>query len=296
MRINLTPRPPFSLTAVAKSHGWMNLAPFDFDESTTMLSYISRLKSGQVLEVCIRETEEGIEVETSQAIGAGERERISEQVNWMLGLDQDFSQFYRLARQEPKLAHVPEQALGRVLRCPTLFEDVVKTILTTNTSWSGTIRMVDKLVSTFGEPLPSDETRHAFPTPDQIAASDEQQLRSQVKIGYRAPYVLELARGVSTGEIELETLKDADIPAHELHQRLSAIKGVGAYSTANLMMLLGHYDFLPVDSWARKVVSFEWYDGEPVRDSQVEEAFEHWGKWKGLAFWFWNWSYFQQAG
>jgi len=84
-------------------------------------------------------------------------------VEWMLGLDQDLSAFYALARHEPKLAQVEERAQGRLLRCPALFEDIVKTILTTNTSWAGTIRMVEALVSQFGDPLPADPTRHAFP-------------------------------------------------------------------------------------------------------------------------------------
>ena len=26
-------------------------------------------------------------------------------------------------------------------------------------------------------------------------------------------------------------------------------------------------------------------------EDEVEAAFENWGKWKGLAYWFWNWEY-----
>ncbi len=59
-------------------------------------------------------------------------------------------------------------------------------------------------------------------------------------------------------------------------------------------MILGRYDFLPVDSWALKVVSHEWYAGEPIGKKEVEAAFERWGKWKGLVFWFWDWSYIQE--
>ena len=41
------------------------------------------------------------------------------------------------------------RALGRVLRSPTLFEDVIKTILTTNTLWTATRNMTRKLVNDF---------------------------------------------------------------------------------------------------------------------------------------------------
>jgi 3-methyladenine DNA glycosylase/8-oxoguanine DNA glycosylase len=55
-------------------------------------------------------------------------------------------------------------------------------------------------------------------------------------------------------------------------------------------MLLGRYDFVPVDSMAIKRVSHEWYDGKPVGRGEVEQAFKQWGKWKGLAYWFWDWT------
>jgi 3-methyladenine DNA glycosylase/8-oxoguanine DNA glycosylase len=99
---------------------------------------------------------------------------VGDKVAWMLGLDQDFAAFYALARTEIKLAGVEANARGRILRSPTLFEDVVKTILTTNTTWAGTIRMVETLVSQFGAPIPSDPVRRAFPAPGDIAAADEE--------------------------------------------------------------------------------------------------------------------------
>ncbi len=293
MRLNLSARPPFSLPAVVRSHGWVRLAPFRGDERTGGLTYVERLDAGRVVEMLIQEATGGVSVEVDGPPSEAERDEITRDVEWMLGLEQDFSAFYALARDEPKLAHVAGKAQGRILRSPTLFEDVVKTILTTNTSWAGTIRMVKALVAHFGPPLPADPTRHAFPTPDQLAATDETTLRSAAGLGYRAPYVLELARSVEA--LDLEALKAADIPTTQLRQRLLAIKGVGEYAMANLLMILGRYDFVPVDSWALKMVSHEWYGGEPVGRTEVESAFERWGEWKGLAYWFWDWSYAGEA-
>jgi 3-methyladenine DNA glycosylase/8-oxoguanine DNA glycosylase len=107
--------------------------------------------------------------------------------------------------------------------------------------------------------------------------------------------VLELARDVASGRLDLDSLKTADLPTPQLRKRLLTIKGVGQYAAANLLMLLGRYDFLPIDSWALKLVSHEWYDGEPVGSAKVEAAFERWGEWKGLAYWFWDWSYTGEA-
>jgi 3-methyladenine DNA glycosylase/8-oxoguanine DNA glycosylase len=244
-----------------------------------------------VVEELIHEAPGGVSVEVDAQLSEAERDEVARNVTWMLGLGQDFSTFYSLARSEPKLRRVEEKAQGRLLRCPTLFEDTVKTILTTNTGWAHTIRMVERLVSQFGDPLPADPDRHTFPTPVQLATTDEGTLRSTARLGYRAPFILGLAREVASDTLDLESLKTADIPTPELRKRLLAIKGAGAYTVANLLIILGRYDFIPVDSWALKLVSHEWHDGEPVEPADVEAAFERWGEWKALAYWFWDWSY-----
>lgn len=295
MRLTLSACPPFSLAAVMGSHGWIRLAPFGTDPDTGGLTRVDLLGLEYVLEMLIQQTEDGVSVELAGPLTRTEQEEVVRRVAWMLALDQDLSAFYALARKEPKLAQIETGARGRILRSPTLFEDTVKTILTTNTAWSGTIRMVEKLVSQFGLPWPADASRHAFPTADRLAETDEATLRTEAKLGYRAPYVLELARSVASGAFDLEGLKDTGIPTTELRNELLSIKGVGQYAAANLLMILGRYDFVPVDSWALKMVSHEWHGGEPVGRAEVEAVFERWGEWKGLAYWFWDWSYFGEA-
>ena len=290
MKLTLPARPPFSLSPVIRSHGWVQLVPFGEDERSGALTYVGRLDSGRVVEMHIQEADGGVGVEVDGPLSEAERGEIAQQVEWMLGLNQDLATFYALAREEPKLARIEERAQGRILRCPTLFEDTVKTILTTNTAWGGTIRMVEALVSQFGDPLPADTARHAFPIPERLATTDEETLRATARLGYRAPYVLELARAVASGTLDLESLKMTDVPTGQLRKQLLAIKGVGDYAAANLLMLLGRYDSIPVDSWALKMVSHEWYNGKAIGRAEVESAFEQWGEWKGLVYWLWDWS------
>lgn len=290
MRLTLPVHPPFSLSSVITSHGWARLAPFGVDEPDRELTRVERLDSGQVVSLSIRMVDDKVCVESDEALDSAGRKEIARRVAWMLGLDQDLSAFYALVRGEPRLAQAEEKAQGRLLRSPTLFEDTVKTILTTNTAWSGTIRMAGALVSGFGDPLPADASRHAFPTPEQLAAADEETLRSAARLGYRAPYVLHLARAVTEGKLDLEALKTADLPTAQLRERFLAIKGVGGYAAANLLMLLGRYGFIPVDSWALTLVSREWHGGRPVGRAEVEAAFERWGEWQGLAYWLWEWT------
>jgi 3-methyladenine DNA glycosylase/8-oxoguanine DNA glycosylase len=288
--LTLPAKPPFSFRSVIYSHGWMQLAPFAYDEAAASLSWVDRLPSGRVLEVRAREAPGGIALETIGRLIKAEQSGLEARASWMFGLDMDFSEFYARARKEPKLAGAEKSARGRILRSPAFFEDVVKTILTTNTLWGATKRMTANLVTQFGEPLPSDPDKHAFPTPARLAAAAEAQLRTETRLGYRAPYILELAVRTAAGDLDLEALRTSDLPTPELRKELMGIKGVGGYAAANLLMILGRYDYLTVDSWARKMVSQEWYGGGPVDTPEVEAHFEKWGKWKGLAYWFWEWS------
>lgn len=288
--LTLGARSPFSLPQVVNSHGWVQLAPFQKEESGGF-TYVDRLPDGQVVRLQVQPAPGGLHLRVlGSQLDKAARALLVAHLRWMTGLDQDFSPFYGLVQHEPKLAHVPQQSLGRLLRSPTLFEDAVKTILTTNTTWSGTIRMNAALVEQYGEPLPGQAAQRAFPTPERLAQANIDALRRETRLGYRAPYVQSLAQAVATGELDLEAFKTSDLPTLDLRKRLLALKGIGPYAAANLLMLLGRYDFLPIDSWALKVVSQEWHDGQPVGPAEVEAAFEKWGEWKGLAYWFWNYA------
>jgi 3-methyladenine DNA glycosylase/8-oxoguanine DNA glycosylase len=96
---------------------------------------------------------------------------------------------------------------------------------------------------------------------------------------------------VASGTFDLESLKRSRLPTLELRKELLSINGVGPYAAANLLLILGRTDFIPIDSWALKLVSHEWHDGKPVTPKDVEKHFERWGEFKGLAFWFWDWKY-----
>ena len=303
MNFTLPARKPFKFMSVVKSHGWHQLAPFSFDEPSNTLSYIFRLSNGRVIDLGVSDGKDGINVETDR-LKKSEQKEVTDAITWMFGLDMDFSSFHAASRSEPKLAHVKKQALGRLLRSPTLFEDVIKTILTTNTLWGATKNMTRKLVDEFGSQLDSagrvvssdNETRietKSFPPPESIAASNPEYIKEKIRVGYRAPAIHELAARIAKGQFDLEALKTSSLPTLELRKELMKINGVGPYAAANLLLILGRSDFIPVDSWALKLVSHEWYRGKPITSKEVEKRFEKWGEFKGLAFWFWDWKYNQ---
>jgi len=284
MKFDLQARPPFNFLSVVRSHGWFQLAPFHFDEQANILHYILQLSTGRAVELKMREAVAGVNVETER-LNSPEKKEATAKVSWMFGLDMDFSAFYAATHAEPRLARTKKQALGRLLRAPTLFEDVVKTILTTNTLWATTRNMSRNLVNEFGQPLSfagrvaqNNDEGHiegkAFPTPEAIAASTPDFIKEKIRVGYRAPALHQLAVRVASGQFDLESLKTSNLSTLELRKELMKINGVGPYAAANLLMTLGRSDFIPIDSSALSAVSNEWYHGKVITARQVEKRFE----------------------
>ena len=193
----------------------------------------------------------------------------------MLNLDEDLSGFYAVAAEDPLLAWVTRGA-GRMLRNPTVYEDVVKTICTTNCAWSATVRMVTALVDDLGG--------GAFPTPGAMAEAGEDFYRDVVRAGYRGAYLRSLAADVAEGRIDLEALLDPELPDEEVALRLLALPGVGPYAAAHVMMLIGRYSRLILDSWTRPKYALV-NRGRKASDRTIERRFRRYGPYAGLAFW-----------
>ncbi len=210
-------------------------------------------------------------------------------VRHVLRLDEDLSGFYRLAAADPELEWAADGA-GRMVRSPTVFEDVVKTICTTNCAWSATERMVGALVTHLGEPAPGAPANgpygRAFPTAAVMAEARDEFYRDVVRAGYRGRYLKALAASVADGTVELEDLAGAsadELPDDEVYKRLLALPGVGPYAAAQIMMLLGRYSRLILDSWTRP--KYARLRGRRTSDATIARRFRRYGRYGGLAFW-----------
>jgi 3-methyladenine DNA glycosylase/8-oxoguanine DNA glycosylase len=211
------------------------------------------------------------------------RAALVSQIRHMLRLEEDLSGFYEVAASDPALAWSAAGA-GRMLRSPTVFEDLVKTICTTNCAWSGTVRMVGALVGELGTRVQRRPQLRAFPGPEALAGAEESFYREVARAGYRGAYLRALAVDVAEGRLDVEAFDDPALPDDQIAERLLAIAGVGPYAVAHMMMLLGRYRRLILDSWTRP--KYRRVSGRPrVTDKGIERAFRRYGEFAGLAFW-----------
>ncbi|MBN1536825.1 MAG: DNA-3-methyladenine glycosylase 2 family protein [Anaerolineales bacterium] len=299
IQLQLTPPVPFSFSGTVGSHGWVDLLPNAWDAETKSMRRVEKLSSGKVVKLIIFEEckEEvtpviGVNVESQGILLEHEITEIRTRVSDMLRLDEDLSEFYSLCARRGAPWDKITKGLGRMLRAPTFFEDVVKTICTTNVQWGGTKGMVKRLVEVYGEPYPNDETMHTFPSPEIIATAPFDDFHGYVRMGYRSDYVHLLSKRIASGELDLESIKTSSLPTSELKKQLLSIKGVGNYAAANLLMLIGRYDELAIDSIFRTYMRERYFKGVLPSDKEAALIYDDWGKWKYLAYWFEIWEYY----
>jgi 3-methyladenine DNA glycosylase/8-oxoguanine DNA glycosylase len=267
------------------SHGVAHLPPGHVDEEAASYTTTLALPSAQPRTIRILAGRPGfarVEVRGGQLGARGARD-LTAAVRQILNLDRDLSEFYAPVANDPDLSWVSHGA-GRMLRASTVFEDVVKTICTTNTAWSGTRKMSHALVDNLGVEAPGGA--RTFPTPEVMAEADLTFYRDVVRAGYRGPYLKTLATDVAQGTIDLEELNDPELPDEEAAARLLALPGVGPYAAAHVMLTsLGRYSRLVLDSWTRPTYGKLSSARGALKDATIERRFKRYGDWAGLAFW-----------
>jgi 3-methyladenine DNA glycosylase/8-oxoguanine DNA glycosylase len=266
---------PVDLARTIVSHGVAELPPNRVDLAGRMLETTLRVARG-ARTVRITEHAGNLRIEGSAD------PKVAKTVAHMFRLDEDLSRFYEVVRED-ELAWCATGA-GRMLRSPTVFEDVVKTICTTNTAWSGTRKMTAALVDNLGVKAPGGA--RTFPTAIAMAEADESFYRDVVRAGYRGPYLKTLALDVAEERLDLEQLNDPELPDEEVARRLLALPGVGPYAAAHVMLTsLGRYSRLVLDSWTRPTYAKLAGARRALKDATIERRFKRYGNWAGLAFW-----------
>ena len=279
---------PVDLWRTIASHGLVSLPPAQVDEEARTLEITVPMNGGA------RTIRLSAAVNGSASVEgrgtAADRDLALECVRHLLRLDEDLSPFYTAVASDPDLAWAAAGA-GRIFRSATVFEDVVKTICTTNCAWSGTVRMVGALVGELGRPAPdapsAGPSGRAFPTPEAMAAANDGFYRDVARTGYRGAYLRSLAAAVASGELDLERLGRAtadELPDEEVERTLLALPGVGPYAAAHIMMMLGRYSRLILDSWTRPKYA-RLTGRRAVKDTTIVRRFRRYGPYAGLAFW-----------
>jgi len=210
-------------------------------------------------------------------------EQLRPRIERMFQLGVDTSEFVEKTRTSPPHAWVEPSGFGRLLCGSTLFEDVVKIVLTTNTMWRQTVRMAELLVGKCGRRSKSGQA--AFPDPEDVSRFTADQLQEDCRLGYRAKSIHTLAAGIMSGTIDLAKIADKRQSTEELFASYRTLPGIGPYGAAHLLAMDGRHDFIAVDTEFRKFVRERYHNGRAVSDKIMLRRYSKWGRWKYLAYW-----------
>ncbi|MXW05164.1 MAG: DNA-3-methyladenine glycosylase 2 family protein [Gemmatimonadetes bacterium] len=203
----------------------------------------------------------------------------------ILGLSFPLQAFYAFASGDPVLATAVENNHG--LR-PNLqvdpFEMIVSSITAQqiNLGFAYTVR--SRLVAEFGEPhVFGGETHYAFPTPNRMAEVEPGDLLPLQFSRQKERYILNLARSIREGEIDLAGLAEKDDAAVE--GELTALVGIGRW-TADWFRAryLGRGNVIAAGDLAvKRSIERHYFDGERVSEERIRDFADRWGEYTNLA-------------
>lgn len=283
MELTLKTPPDFNFQRTVLSHGWCALPPFELDKERWVLTRVLDCSQTLPLTVKVSARKNALRIVTSRRVSVRAVANIIRDVRHMLRLDDDLLDFYRAMSADPDFEWIAKEGAGRLLRSPTVFEDLVKMICTTNCSWALTVKMVNGLVNELGRE--SDDGRKSFPSAGVMADASAAFYRDKVRAGYRAPYLKELAQRVASGEMDVESWLTSNAPLADLMKAMKSVKGVGNYAAENLLKLIGRYDGLALDSWTRAQFAHKHNHGRGASDKKILRFYSRFNSWRGLALW-----------
>lgn len=273
-KLLLKTKHPISLKWTVVSHGWVELAPWQWNEEQQELSRLESINQIPITVKLRQLSAKSFDItcqskaKLNEAAKAIVVDRVSRwlSVNWdpkgALGIVKNIS---------PEHFNVIKKGGGRFLRSSTFYEDFVKTICTINTSWTGTKNMALSLVNKIGQ--------GHFPTPQIIMKKGKAHLLKHTSLGYRAQVLCQ-----TTKQMLKDGILQEDGSALEqkiTYDYLRTLYGIGPYAAAHGCFLLNDFNNIPIDSTVKKFCEDNYGF---CRENEINDYFNIWGKYKYLGY------------
>jgi DNA-3-methyladenine glycosylase II len=281
----------FSLT-VKKPAGWSLFTPFEIYENEIMWSALHY--NDGLLGVKLRSLGNTdhpllkVEVFTKNHAGVVARENVKQELNELLGVNEDLAPFYVFAKSDRLLKHVVADLYGmHDTYSSSLFARATLAILLQMTGIKRANQMMDCVISRYGETAEFDGRRiPVWPTYARINALTAKNLAKSCNVGYRAKRLVNLARvmtknsGPTLAELKALTREEAK-------RILMELPGIGDYS-ADIINRPGGF---PIDVWSAAVFGKLFYGKEPENNGEAveivkREGIRRWGKFSWMAFFY----------
>ncbi len=176
-----------------------------------------------------------------------------------LDFDRDYKTLCEgFASDESLKAAVTEFPGIRILRQQP-WETLCSFIISQNNNIPRIKGIIKRLCENFGSEI--EEGFYTFPSAELLAGCTVEDL-SPLRSGFRAKYIIDAARKVTSGEVDFKKITESDIAFGR--EELIKIKGVGKkVAECTLLYGFGKYEAFPEDVWVKRIMAELYPDGMP---------------------------------
>lgn len=284
-RLTISVPTDYNLVRDVCSYGYFVLAPNHWDIKKQTLTRPLHLEGGPAT-VVLTQTERGkLKAAFNRTLTRAEQAQAKKQIARMLRLDEDESHSKAFHSVDPRWK---KSGRARLFRSPTLFEDVIKTVTSCNVAWPSTVNMNKQMVRHLGQ-------GGCFPTDTRVSRTRVGTLRGRCRVGYRDQRIIDLAKLFRSGEIDEAWLTDRATEDDDVFTFLKSLPGIGPYAAGNIMMLLGRYSRLAIDTetvrHGKAALGLKGTDRQITR--KLEKHYEPFGDFKFKSYWFELWTFYE---
>jgi len=201
---------------------------------------------------------------------------ISEKLLYHFRSDYDLLKFYSKFASDKYMSKTINSCQGlRLMRDWDINYRIIEAILTQNASVKQIRNMESNLRNFYGN-------QHTFNL-KEIANTNEKAIQKKCKVGYRAKYLISVARKILNKELNIEQIKEMN--STNARRLLTDIEGIGP-KVADIILLygFGKIDAFPMDVWLRRALIREYFKGKQTPDRKLREfALNYFNRHAGMA-------------
>ena len=267
----------FSLRKTVLAHGWINLPPYKYDYEKNILKRTEYINNN-LMELVISQKENylKVKVKSKDKLDNFTKNEIKKKIENIFQLNIDLNEFCALTMKlNKKIYRYLNAGGGRFLTGISLFEDVVKTLLTTNTTWNQTVNMTESFISQFNKIRYGTLSIYGFPSFCEFNEIKPKEIVKYLRFGYRNDYLENVIN------IFLEKNGFANYDNITTINELKKIKGIGKYSIAHIKCLMGMFDEIPIDS---EVIKYAKTKNIGYNEKQIIKYYQEYGNYSFLAY------------
>jgi DNA-3-methyladenine glycosylase II len=212
-------------------------------------------------------------------------EAAAAEVARICGIGLDLSGFYRVAAEDPVLGSLVPRLRGlRPTLAPQPFEMLVGSVCAQQVNLPFAFMVKARLVRRFGTAVEvGGQTVYGFPEAERLAGARLGELRRMQLTTRKSEYIVDLARQVASGDLDLGALGDRS--NEDVIEALTAVRGFGRWTAEwFLARHLGRGDVCAAGDLAVRRAFEHFYNrGRPLEETAVRRRASAWGPYQNMA-------------